>query len=135
MSNLAENFIVNPAIFCRKIAVINQKDVTEEDLLRKLTEISADSDHVEEKEKTFTTKLLELLSVIKILFSTRKMSLLTTCLMFSFLAVGMGSYGIHFAVRFSNMSIFLTNAIQASATIVFILIFMFLLNYVSIEIG
>ena len=63
------------------------------------------------------------------------MSLLTSCLMFSFLAVGMGSYGVHFAVRFSNMSIFLTNTIQASVTIVFIVIFMLLLKYVSIQIG
>ena len=55
--------------------------------------------------------------------------------MFSFLAVGMGSYGVHFAVRFSNMSIFLTNTIQASVTIVFIVIFMLLLKYVSIQIG
>ena len=97
----------------------------------RLTEISA---RVEEKEEKFCSKLLELLSVIKILFSTRKMFLLTSCLMFSFLAVGMGSYGVHFAVRFSNLSIFVTNAIQAVVTIVSIVIFMFLLNYVSIEI-
>ena len=109
--------------------------MSEEDLLRKLKEISAESASVEEEEGNFTSKLLELLSVIKILFSTRKMSLLTSCLMFSFLAVGMGSYGVHFAVRFSNMSIFLTNTIQASVTIVFIVIFMLLLKYVSIEMG
>ena len=106
--------------------------MSEEDLLRKLTEISAESTRVEEKEENFTSKLLNLLSVIKILFSTRKMSLLTSCLMLAFLAVGMGSYGVHFAVRFSKMSIFVTTAIQASVTIVFILIFMLLLNYVSL---
>ena len=131
--------VVNPVNyrfpFCRKIAVINKKDVTEEDLLRKLKEMSDDSAHVEKKEEKFTSKLVELLSVIRILFSTRKMTLVTTCLMFAFLAVGMGSYGVHFAVRFSNMSIFLTNTIQASVTILFIVIFMLLLKYVSIEIG
>ena len=109
--------------------------MTEEDLLRKLLELSDDSAHVEKKEEKFTSKLVELLSVIRILFSTRKMTLVTTCLMFAFLAVGMGSYGVHFAVRFSNMSIFVTNAIQASVTIVFIVIFMLLLKYVSREIG
>ena len=81
---------------CRKIAVINKKDVTEEDLLRKLRDLSDKSSRVEEKEKK---KVLELLNVLRILFSTRRMFLLTTCLMFSFLAVGMGSYGVHFAVR------------------------------------
>ena len=116
---------------CRKIAVINQEDVTEEDLLVRLTDTSV---RIEDKEEKFSSKIIELLNVIKILFSTRKMFLLTSCLMFSFLAVGMGSYGVHFAVRFSNLSIFVTNAIQALVTIVSIVIFMFLLNYVSIEI-
>ena len=40
---------------------------------------------------------------------------------------------LHFTVRFSNMSIYVATATDASVTIVFILIFMFLLNYVSKE--
>ena len=86
---------------------------------------------IEENKQDLKTKLLGLKNIIKMLFSTRKMIVLTMCLMMSFLAVGMGSYGVHFAVRFSNMDIFVTSAMKETVNIVFIVILMFLLKYVS----
>ena len=71
--------------------------------MKALVEVSSSSGKEENNFKQdLKTKLLGLKNVMKILFSTRKMLLLTLCLMMSFLAVGMGSYGVHFAVKFSN---------------------------------
>ena len=70
-------------------------------------------------------------NVLKEMFGSRVMTTMTVLLMFSIFSVGMGSYGIHFAAKFSSLDIFVTVVMKAGFGFLMILICMFLLIYVS----
>ena len=85
---------------------------------------------------TKTSLLGEVKKMSKIfldLVKTPKMRQRTFLLMPTIFAVGMGTYGIHFSSRFADLDIFAVNLIKDTTAFSIVVIFMFILKYVSFK--
>ena len=74
----------------------------------------------------FAAKLANSVKLLLEMFGSKEMCFLTVTLMVAIFAVGMGTYGIHFSVKFANMDIFLTLIIKSVCSIITVIVCMFI---------
>ena len=112
-----------------RIAKINGVHLSEEDIQKSFSNL-AKEDELSSK-KTLFDQLREMISKLRMMFSGREVTIQTVLLIIAIFSVGMGSYGMDFSSKFSNMSIFQTVAMNASFGMGTILLLTVLLKFVS----
>jgi len=80
---------------------------------------------------SFLGELKKMTNIFLDLVKTRNMRKRTLLLMPTLFAVGMGTYGIHFSSRFADLDIFAVNLIKAATNFSIVVVYMFVLKYVS----
>ena len=88
--------------------------------------ISEDEQSSNKDKDGFATKLANSFKLLFELFGSKEMCFMTVSLMVAIFAVGMGTYGIHFSVKFANMDIFLTLIIKSCCGIFTVIVCMFI---------
>ena len=112
-----------------RIAKINGVHLSEEDI-HKIFSNLAKEDELSSK-KNLLDQLREMISKLRMMFSGREVTIQSVLLIIAIFTVGVGSYGMNFSSKFSNMSIFQTVAMNASFGMGTILLLTVLLKFVS----